>query len=243
MNKAKLTAATVVIIGGLFNTAVCAQANLGYVTDSRGAVVKSPSNLCWRTNAWTPSMATAECDPDLVPKPAPKPVPKPAPKPEAKPAPAKPVPVTKPEAKPAPVQPLAPRAAVAPKVCDTSVTLTADESFAFGKAVLSSAAKARLDKDIIARLAGCARVDAISIEGHSDRLGSQQGNQTLSMQRAEAVKAYLLGTSAPAKVVSASGKGATAPVKACPDSGGRKQLIACLAPNRRVVVNIKGTGK
>lgn len=121
--------------------------------------------------------------------------------------------------------------------------LTADESFAFGKAVLTNAAKARLDKDVLGRLAGCAKVDSISIEGHTDRLGSAQGNQKLSVQRADAVKAYLQGKSPEAKMAAATGKGASAPAKVCPDGGSRKDLIACLAPNRRVEVTIKGPGK
>jgi hypothetical protein len=33
------------------------------------------------------------------------------------------------------------------------------------------------------------------------------------------------------------------PVKACPDQKDRKALIECLAPNRRVVVEIQGTSR
>jgi len=40
----------------------------GYLLDSRGAVVKNNFGLCWRTGYWTPEMAIAECDPDLVKK-------------------------------------------------------------------------------------------------------------------------------------------------------------------------------
>lgn len=40
----------------------------GYLLDSRGAVVKSGTGLCWKTTRWTPAMAIAECDPDLVKK-------------------------------------------------------------------------------------------------------------------------------------------------------------------------------
>lgn len=47
-----------------------AQANTGYVIDSRGVVAKSGTGLCWRTGYWTPAMAIAECDPDLAAKPA-----------------------------------------------------------------------------------------------------------------------------------------------------------------------------
>ena len=50
----------------------------GYVTDSQGAAVRSSSGACWRTGYWTPSMATAECDPELAQAPkAPAPAVKP----------------------------------------------------------------------------------------------------------------------------------------------------------------------
>ncbi len=42
--------------------------NVGYLVDSRDNVVKSGAGLCWRTGYWTPAMAIAECDPDLVKK-------------------------------------------------------------------------------------------------------------------------------------------------------------------------------
>lgn len=46
--------------------AASAQDKSGYALDSSGAVVKSGFGLCWRTGSWTPSMAIAECDPDLA---------------------------------------------------------------------------------------------------------------------------------------------------------------------------------
>ena len=46
----------------------------GYVQSS-GGTVRSGFGLCWRTGYWTPQMATLECDPDLVPKPAAAPAP------------------------------------------------------------------------------------------------------------------------------------------------------------------------
>ncbi|MBI4987994.1 MAG: OmpA family protein [Rhodocyclales bacterium] len=59
--------------------------NDGYLFDTRGAVAKSGFGLCWKTTRWTPAMAVAECDPELVKKPEP---PKPAPAPAATPKPA-----------------------------------------------------------------------------------------------------------------------------------------------------------
>src|SRR5687767_7503138 len=65
--------------------------NQGYLTDTQGNIVRAlGAGVCVRTSDWTPARAVAECDPDLVKKPAPKvkakpPAPKPKPKPPAKP--------------------------------------------------------------------------------------------------------------------------------------------------------------
>jgi OOP family OmpA-OmpF porin len=45
------------------------------VSAATGAVAKNPYGLCWRTSAWTPAKAIAECDPALVAKPTPRPQP------------------------------------------------------------------------------------------------------------------------------------------------------------------------
>ncbi|HSA89945.1 MAG TPA: hypothetical protein VLF42_08625, partial [Burkholderiales bacterium] len=76
------------------------------------AIWKNPFGLCWRTSSWTPEKAIAECDPDLVKKPAPKPQPMAAPSPVvAPPPPPPPAPVAAP-----PPPPPAPVAAPAPVV-------------------------------------------------------------------------------------------------------------------------------
>ena len=62
-----------------FNAA--AQSTQGYWGSSAGTVWKDPFGLCWRSGDWTPAMATAECDPELVKKPAPKPMAAPPPAP------------------------------------------------------------------------------------------------------------------------------------------------------------------
>src|SRR5262245_2030279 len=81
---------------------------------------KNPYGLCWRTSAWTPEKAIAECDPDLV-KPAPRAEPV-APAPTVAAAPPPP-PVVAPPAPPppapvvaAPAAPAAPAPAPVPDV-------------------------------------------------------------------------------------------------------------------------------
>ncbi len=196
-----------------------------YLIDSRGAVARSGANLCWRTGSWTPAKAIAECDPDLVKKPAAAPV---RSAPAA--APAAPAPAAAPAAKAAP--------APAPK----PITIAAKSLFDFGKAVLKPGAKETLDKEVVAKLPSFKQITAVIISGHADRLGSATYNQKLSERRAEAVKAYLISKGVDANLIETYGYGKTQAVPGvkCADKLPRKQLIACLEPNRRVVVEVKG---
>ena len=163
-----------------------------------------------------------------APKPAPAPVAKPAPQPQAVPAPPPPQ-AAKPEPKPEPPK----KPAVA--------NLASTELFEFNKAVLTPAARKKLDDEVIAKLRDLREVRYINVGGHADRLGSPQYNQKLSEQRAEAVRAYLVSRGVDASKVETLGFGKTLPVKSCPDQKDRAKLIACLAENRRVVVEIQGT--
>ena len=158
-----------------------------------------------------------------APAPAPKPVAQPAPKPV--PAPPPPAPVAKPEA---PKKPAV-------------LSVTSTELFEFNKAVLTADAKAKLDKEVVARAKDFTNVALVHVDGHADRLGSAQYNQKLSEKRADAVRAYLVSKGFDGSKIETLGSGKTNPVKGCPDTKDRKSLIECLAPNRRVVVEVKGT--
>ncbi len=193
-----------------------------YVIDARNEVAKSGFGLCWRTGYWTPAAAANDaagcaCDKDLMPKEkcAP-PAPKPAPAP----------------------------AAAAPKKCDFTATLKDDQTFAFGKATLNSAAMAQLDKEVLAKLSNCAEVKLVVVTGHTDRIGSQQTNQKLSEKRADAVKAYLMKKGVKANIETmGAGKTQAVPGVSCDDKLPKKKLVACLAPNRRTVVEVQGPAK
>ena len=119
--------------------------------------------------------------------------------------------------------------------------LSADALFAFDKADLLPAGRQSLD-ELAAELRGQGdKLRSVRIAGYTDRLGSDAYNQQLSQRRAEAVKRYLVAQGVPADRVTAEGFGKADPVKSCPD-GARAQLIACLAPNRRVEVRIDAEG-
>jgi OmpA-OmpF porin, OOP family len=166
-----------------------------------------------------------------APAPAPKAAPAPAPRAEPKPVPPPPAPapIAKPEPKPEPPK--------KPAV----VNLASTELFEFNKAVLTQDARAKLDNEVVAKLKDLKDIRYIIVNGHADRLGSPQYNQRLSEKRAEAVRAYLVSKGVDAGKVETLGFGKTLPVKACPNQKDRKGLIACLADNRRVVVEVQGT--
>jgi OmpA-OmpF porin, OOP family len=232
-NQRALLIAFAAVVSALLGAPAAAQQPSGYLSDGGNTVVKDPFDLCWRTGYWTPALAIAECDPDLVPRP--KPV-------AAPPAPPPPPPVAKP-APPPPPPPVA-----KPKRCDATVTFQADEHFVFGKSVLANpqVTRPRIEKEVRERLAQCAQLEAVIVEGHTDRIGSQQANQRLSEQRAEAAKTVLVrDLGIPADKIETLGMGKTLPIKSCPDAQYKTHaaLVECLAPNRRVVINIRGVGK
>lgn len=113
------------------------------------------------------------------------------------------------------------------------ITLAAEELFAFDSATLKAREQPALDRfaDDYQRSGSQALV---RISGHTDRLGKPAYNKALSQRRADAVRDYLLARGLPAARLQAEGKGASQPkVKDCKQAK-RAELIACLAPNRRV---------
>ncbi|WP_291010720.1 OmpA family protein [Hydrogenophaga sp.] len=123
------------------------------------------------------------------------------------------------------------------------VSFSADTLFGFDKATVRPEGKASLD-DFTNKLNGTT-YESIKVEGYTDRKGSTDYNQTLSGERANSVKDYLVvsGKLDPTKI-SAVGMGESAPVtklEDCSDKLPRAQLITCLQPDRRVEVEVTGT--
>jgi outer membrane protein OmpA-like peptidoglycan-associated protein len=73
----------------------------------------------------------------------------------------------------------------------------------------------------------------IEIEGHTDSVGSDEYNQKLSEQRANAVREYLMSQGMNASIVTAKGLGETMPVASNDNAAGRQQ-------NRRVELVVSG---
>ena len=222
-----------IVLAAIFGLAALASAlaadtkNQGYLVDQNFNVVTAVGGtVCVRTSDWTPARAAAAeaaglCDKDLAAKPAPAAsAPAPAPKKEA------PKPAVKKEPS---------------KLLPQKINFSADALFDFDKADVKPEGKAMLD-DLTRVLQG-AKYEVILAIGHTDRIGTLQYNQKLSVRRAEAVKNYLVGKGIEPNRIYADGKGKTQPLTKPGDckTKNRKALIACLQPDRRVDVEVSGT--
>ena len=130
---------------------------------------------------------------------------------------------------------------VAPEVVSKTFNLSSDVTFAFGKANLKPQAKATLD-GIYGEIAQVNNAN-VAVAGYTDRIGKDAPNVKLSQRRADSVANYLVAKGVPAQSISAVGHGKANPVtgSTCDAVKGRKALIACLAPDRRVEIAVNGT--
>jgi len=198
--------------------------NQGYLVDAMtgNIVTSATTKLCVRTSDWTPARAVAECDPDLVKK---------APPPKAAPAPA-PAPKEKPKPKPKPKK---------PAMMNVELKLSV-QNFDFDKATMRDDQRKEID-DWMAKAWKGVTLGAVIVTGHTDRIGSAAYNKKLSEARAVTVKDYLISKGVDQKLIFWEGKGFANPVpvtKFCDNKMSRKQLIECLAPNRRVDIEAVG---
>ena len=131
--------------------------------------------------------------------------------------------------------------AMAPEVVSKTFNLNSDVTFAFGKANLKPQAQATLD-GIYGEIAQINSAK-VAVAGYTDRIGSDAFNVKLSQQRAETVANYLVQKGVATNAISATGYGKANPVTGatCDQVKGRKALIACLAPDRRVEIAVNGT--
>ncbi len=226
-----LSAAALMMTAGLASAQVDRGAYL--ITTTGEAVRAAGYGVCVRSSNWTPAQATEQCDPELMPRKAPAPaapVAKPAqPAPAAKPVP---VPVMKPDAKPV-------------KPGTTPFSERVDVPFEFAKADLTADGRTALDQLFKELKKGPVTMNVVIVTGHTDKIGSAAYNKKLSEARAQVVRDYLVNTGGlDSKLIFWEGVGPRQPVnvtKFCDAKMNRKQLIDCLAPNRRTTVEVTGT--
>ncbi len=120
------------------------------------------------------------------------------------------------------------------------VTLDADTFFDFDKARLKPAGIDKLD-EMIETVPRYDKLLEVRITGHADRIGDADYNQQLALERAETVKQYLLEHSTlKPDMLKMISMGEKQPIVSCEGMRGQP-LIDCLAPNRRVDINIEAT--
>ena len=114
------------------------------------------------------------------------------------------------------------------------MTYAADAFFDFDKSVLKAEGKAKLD-DLVGKVKAI-DLEVIIAVGHTDATGADGYNQKLSINRSEAVKAYLVSQGIDKSRVYTEGKGEMQPVADNKTKEGR-------AKNRRVEIEVVGTRK
>lgn len=172
-----------------------------------------------------------------------KPASRPAPAPVYVQPPPPPAPVYVPPPPPPPPVVVAPVRVVPLPL--RKVSFSSDALFDFDSAALKPAGKSVLNT-FVNEIKGVS-FDVIKVTGHSDRIGKRAYNMALSQRRAQAVSGYLVDSGGlPAGKISSTGVNGANPVttaEQCRGSKPSKALIACLAPDRRVEVEVTGTQK
>ena len=195
-----------------------------YSVNDDGSIWRSSPDLgghCWRTGYWEPKNSIYACDTNtvkvekevVVKTPAPEPAPALAPAPE-------PVPVATP-------------------VSLEKFSFSADALFDFDSARLKPKGQTAL-LDFSRKLKRL-NYDIIIVTGHTDRMGAEAYNKALSVRRAESVKAFLVSNGILSNHIFTEGKGESEPETGDSCQGGGQALKNCLAPDRRVEIEVAGT--
>ena len=111
----------------------------------------------------------------------------------------------------------------------SKISLAADTTFDFNKAVLKADGKSKLDA-LVESLKGVA-VDVVIVVGHTDSVGTDTYNQRLSLARANSVKTYLVDKGIASQRIRTEGRGESQPVADNATEEGR-------ARNRRVEIQV-----
>ncbi|OCG00324.1 porin OmpA [Gilliamella sp. wkB112] len=126
------------------------------------------------------------------------------------------------------------------KTQENRYVLNEDVLFAYAKADLKEEGRQALDNLLTSLVKINPTQSAVVVIGHTDRIGSVSYNQKLSEQRANSVMRYLVAKGVPSNLISARGMGKSQPVTGTKCNALRgAELKACLAPDRRVEIEVK----
>lgn len=133
--------------------------------------------------------------------------------------------------------------AIGPDVITKRFAFNSDVLFDFGKSNLKADATAVLDAAYSEIQALTLASPTLVANGYTDRIGKDASNLALSQRRAESVANYMVAKGIEADKVTAVGYGKANPVtgNTCDSVKGRSALVACLAPDRRVELQVEGT--
>jgi OmpA-OmpF porin, OOP family len=214
-----LTVACALALGGLSGAAV-SQVYLdekALVTDSRGYHVTSGSGLCVRSSFGPPPLWTEGCH-AYVPM----------------------AQYVAPAAAPAEAPP-AMAAVAAPLAVYEKVAFDANILFDSDRSALRPSGQDKLDQ-FVDKIQGLETQSIVAV-GYADRMGTDASNQTLSRERVDAVRTYLVGKGIAWNRVHTSAKGESRPTTyagECKDANNAKN-IACMQPDRHVFIEVSGT--
>ncbi|MGX5029142.1 OmpA family protein [Enterobacter asburiae] len=122
-------------------------------------------------------------------------------------------------------------------------TLSGDVMFRFGQSSEKgvSARGHQAVKELVATIKReNVELKQIQVIGHTDPIGSDRSNYALGLKRAQTVRSMLVKNGIPARLMSASSVGSDEPVANGCNASDKKALVACYAPDRRVVVRVSG---
>lgn len=109
--------------------------------------------------------------------------------------------------------------------------------FDFNKSTLNSKEKTKLDT-VSKLIKESKEVQAVDIAGYADSIGKNSYNKKLSSKRAQTVKSYLAKKGLKTRRLTVEAFGESKPVTNCDPNLAKKDLIACLAEDRRVEIKL-----
>lgn len=117
---------------------------------------------------------------------------------------------------------------------DANILFDSDQS------ALRPAGRDKLD-EFVSEIGGLESRSVIAI-GYADRMGTESSNQTLSQDRVDTVKAYLVSKGIASERVQTSARGETRPTTyagECKDANNPTN-VACMQPDRHVFIEVSG---
>ncbi len=132
-------------------------------------------------------------------------------------------------------------ATAAPLAVYENVSFDANILFDSDKSALRSPGRDKLDQ-FVDKIHGLDTQSIVAV-GYADRMGADAANQTLSRERVDAVRSYLVAKGIAWDRVQTSAKGESRPstyAGECKDANNAKN-VACMQPDRHVFIEVSGT--